>query len=225
MALMLTPEPQAIRRLGRLRLIGVPILLLASLCSQAQDKEVSSTPDATTVKVSQDALTSNGFTFADEERPMCKISGPEGPCRVEAFAHGETTKDEARFTCSKLDKATYVGHCVKGKLDGLSLVIADGSKKLHKEAYISYFNKGRLAYPALTSFLISDRNFGVTEKGKSYGCVYFGKWDKSSELCALFIKIYGKDLFTESNAQKLTDGTFELDHYRTKFVEFMQQKH
>jgi hypothetical protein len=201
------------------------IPLLVSFCSQAQEKQSGSTPDATPVKVSKDVLASNGFTFADHERPMCKISGPEGPCRVEAFAHGETREDEARFSCSKLNRATYVGHCVKGKLDGFSLVIADGSKKLTKEAYLSYFDEGRLAYPALTSFLVGDNNLGVTEKEKSYGCVHFGKWDISSERCSLFIQIYGKDLFTESNAQKLRDGTFDLDYYRVKFLEFMQQKH
>jgi hypothetical protein len=54
--------------------------------------------------------------------------------------------------------------------------------------------------------------------------VYFGKWDKSSERCALFTEIYGKDIFTESNAQKLRDGTFDLNYYRAKFLEFMQQK-
>lgn len=195
------------------------------LCSRAQDKQSSSTTDATPVTVSKETLASNGFTFADQKRPTCKISGPEGSCRVEAFAHGETRHDDAAFTCDKLDRATYVGHCVKGKLHGLSLVIADGSKKLNKEAYISYFDEGRIAYPALSSFLIGDNNFGATEKGVSYGCVYFGKWDKSSDRCALFIKIYGQDLFSESNAQQLRNGTFDLDKYRAKFLEFMQPKH
>jgi hypothetical protein len=179
----------------------------------------------TSETISNDVLASNGFSFADQSRPMCKITGPEGPCRVEAFVAGETKNDEARFTCKKLDRATYIGHCSKGKLDGLSLVIADGSKKLAKQAYISYMREGRIAYPALISWLAGDGNFGVEEKGKSYGCVYFGKWDKSSERCALFIQIYGKDLFTNSNAQNLRDGTFDLNNYRAKFLEFMQRKH
>ena len=84
--------------------------------------------------------------------------------------------------------------------------------------------EGRIAYPALTSWLAGDGNFGVEEKGKSYGCVYFGKWDKSSERCALFKQIYGKDLFTNSNAQNLRDGTFDFNNYRAKFLEFMQRK-
>ena len=201
------------------------LILLLPFYSQAQDKQSSSTTDAAPVNVPKDVLASNGLSFADQGRPMCKIGGPDGPCRVEAFVHGETREDEAKFTCSKLDHATYVGHCVKGKVNGLSLVIADGSKKLAKEAYISYFDEGRIAYPALNSFLVGDSNFGAMEKGVSYGCVYFGKWDKSSERCALFIKIYGQELFTESNAQKLRNGTFDLDNYRTKFLEFMRQKH
>jgi len=195
-------------------IFGLLVMLVASLCAQTSEK------------ISNDVLASNGFSFADQSRPMCEITGPEGPCRVEAFVAGETTQnDEARFTCKKLDRATYVGHCSKGKLDGLSLVIADGSKKLAKQAYISYMREGHIAYPALTSWLAGDGNFGVEEKGKSYGCVYFGKWDKSSERCALFIQIYGKDLFTNSNAQNLRDGTFDFNNYRAKFLEFMQRKH
>ncbi len=191
----------------------VLLVLLVRLCSFAQDdvnassKTSGSDPLPT---VSNDALAANGFSFADASRPMCNISGPEGDCRVEAFVFGELRVDEAAFTCAKLDKSTYVGRCVKGKLDGLSLVIADGSKKNVKEAFLSYFKDGRMAYPALTSFLAGNLNVGVTEIGKSYGCVYFGKWDKSVERCAFFQKIYGTDLFTETNAQSLRDGTFDL---------------
>jgi len=205
-------------------LLSITTLLLISLCSQAQDKQLGSTPDEPSEKVSTDVLASNGFTFAAQKRPMCEISGPEGPCGVEAFVGEELQVDEARYSCSKLDRATYTGHCVKGKLDGFSLVTADGSKKNTRQAFLSYFDEGRLAYPALTSFLVGTVNLGVEEKGKSYGCVYFGKWDRSSERCPLFIQIYGKDLFTEPNAQKLRDGTFDLSYYRVKFLEFMQQK-
>ena len=63
------------------------------------------------------------------------------------------------------------------------------------------------------------------EKEKSYACVNFGKWDRLSERCTLFIEIYGKELFTESNARQLRDGTFDMDKYSLKFLEFMQQKH
>jgi len=212
-------------RPNHVALIGTLILILVPLCSQAQDKEPSSTPGAISARVSKNVLIANGFTFADEPLPMCKISGPDGPCRVEAFAHGEIREDEARFTCAKLDRATYVGHCTKGKLDGFALVTADGSKKHFKEAYLSYFYEGHIAYPALTSFLAGDNNLGVDAKGMSSGCVYFGKWDRTSERCALFTQIYGKDFFTESTAQKLRDGTFDFDKYRAKFLAFMQQKH
>jgi hypothetical protein len=221
---MFTPASREIGRFGCFNLLNVLILLLASLLSQAQDK-ASGTPDATTVRFSEKLLASNGFTFAEWKLPMCPISGPEGTCGVEAFQPGEANIDETRFTCRKLDQATYLGHCVNGKLEGLSLVIADGSAKVTKEAYISYFDKGRIAYPALTSFLVGDANFGVTEQRKSYGCVYFGKWDRSDERCAQFVKIYGKDLFTESNAQALRDGTFRFDEYRARFLEFMRQGH
>lgn len=218
-----------IRRFDGLSLLL--LLLLFSLCPQAQDgaerpaETSSGSPDATPVKIPNNILVSSGFSFAAQPRPMCTIDGPEGRCAIEAFSSGETKVDTSSLTCGKLDRATYVGHCLNGKLDGLSLVFADGSKKRVKEAYMSYFDGGRIAYPALTSFLAGDANFGVAELTKSYGCVYFGKWDKSSERCALFIEIYGGGLFTESNAQKLRDGSFDLDLYRAKFLEFMQRKH
>jgi len=211
------------------RVFAVSSLLLISLCSQAQDaadpsfKTFGTDPDSAP-KVSNDVLAANGFSFSGQHRPMCEISGSEGRCRVEAFVSGETKVDEASLTCAKLDRATYVGRCSHGKLDGLSLVIADGSKKEVKEAFISYFSQGKMAYPAITSVLERIPNFGVQELRQSYGCVYFGKWDKSGERCAQFIIIYGMDLFTESNAQNLRNGTFDLDIYRTKFLEFMGRK-
>jgi TonB family protein len=212
---------------------GILVVLLLSLLPlslQAQDNvdhplsASSSNPDAIPANISKDILVSHGFSFDDQKRPMCKVAGPEGDCRVEAFVFSETNNDQSGYTCRKLDRATYVGHCVHGKLDGLSVVIADGSTKITREAFISYFLEGRIAYPAMTSYLRGDTNFGVRDQRSSNGCVYFGKWDRSAEQCKGFTEIYGKDIFTESNAQKLRDGTFDLGHYSANFVEFMQQK-
>ncbi len=182
-------------------------------------------PDAKPAKISEMVLASHGFSFADQPRPMCKVNGPEGPCDIEAFVGGETTKnDTARYTCRKFDRATYVGHCLKGKLDGVSLVIADGTEKFAKQAFVSYFDKGRIAYPALSSFLVGNNNLGMQQQGMGFGCVYFGKWDMSKQRCGLFAEVYGEDIFTETNAQKLRDGTFDLDHYRAKFLAFMERR-
>lgn len=221
---MFAPASRVVGRFERVTLLTILVLLIVSFRSQAQDK-TSKAPDASTVEFSEKVLGSKGFTFSGWKLPMCQISGPEGPCQVEAFSGGEANIDETRYTCGKLDQSTYLGHCVNGKLEGLSLVIADGSAKSSKEAIIAYFDKGRIAYPVLSSFLAGNANFGVEEMHQSYGCVYFGKWDRTDERCALFVKIYGKDLFTEANAQGLRDGTFRFDVYRAKFVEFMQQKH
>ncbi len=210
--------------------MGILATLLISLPSRAQDSpdRQASAPttssDPMSVKIPDDALAAHGFAFDDHQRDMCEINGPEGRCRVEAFVFGEKTQDPERFTCSKLDRATYVGHCVDGELQGFAVVIADGTTKQSKEAFISYFSEGRIAYPALTSYLHDEKNFGVREKFSSYGCVYFGKWDDSAKRCGRFIEIYGADLFTEANAQALRDGTFDLSHYAAKFVEFMQRK-
>ena len=184
--------------------------------------------------VSKKELTSHGFRFDEEKWPLCKVEGPEGPCEVEAFVYGEAHDDKTAHTCSKLDKATYVGHCVRGKLEGLSLVTADGTTKQAKEAFVSYFLGGRITYPALTSLLTKDLNLGAQDlKYKvgnleaprcGYGCVYFGKWDRSVERCGRFSEIFGADLFTESNARKLRDGTFDLSHYNAKFLEFLDRK-
>jgi len=180
-------------------------------------------PDALPRKVSKDDLVSRGFGFDDLERPMCEVTGSEGACHVEAFVAGEKApSDEAAHTCTKLDKARYIGNCVQGKLEGVSLVIADGSAKQGKEAWLSYFLDGRIAYPALTSYFIGNPNFGVHENAVFYGCVYFGKWDASAQRCGRFTQIYGADIFTESNAQKLREGTFDFSHYRAKFLDFIQ---
>jgi TonB family protein len=189
---------------------------------QAQDRSSDANETSVSASVSADALNSHGFSFDDHERPMCKIEGPEGVCRVEAFVSGEKSSDSDAHSCNKLNKATYFGHCVGGKLDGLSLVIADGSSKSNKESFLSYFSRGRMAYPAVTSYFDGSLSFGVKEIMSSYGCVYFGKWDRSEERCKALIDVYGVDLFSESNAQKLRDGAFDLDRYRTRFMAYIQ---
>ncbi len=180
------------------------------------------------VILSENVLLSRGFSFDDQPRAMCSINGPDGPCQVEAFVFGELRQDPAAYTCSKLDRANYVGHCVGSALEGVSVVIADGTKKLSREAFVSYFCRGRMAYPALTSSF-DDRFppiFAVREKSGSYGCVVFGKWDHSSTRgsCPRFVDIYGSDIFTESNVQALRGGTFNLSHYGAKFIEYVQGK-
>jgi len=179
------------------------------------------------VILSKNILLSRGFGFDDQPRAMCSIKGPDGRCQVEAFVFGELRQDPAAYTCSKLDRASYVGHCVDGALQGISVVIADGTTKVGRQALVSYFCMGRMAYPALTSYLDGNQsNFGVREKSMSYGCVYFGKWDNAStrNSCPRFMDIYGSDIFTESNAQGLREGTFNLSHYGAKFIEYAQGK-
>ena len=216
-------------RATHLAIVVVLVLSLVSLSLQAQDTSEANRAsgvnrDAMPVNISKDVLFSHGFSFDDRQRPMCKINGPEGACRVEAFVSSEKTTDDAAYSCSKLDRSSYVGHCVHGKLDGLSLVVADGSTKPSREAFISYFHEGRIADPALRSYLTGDTNFGVQEKRRSYGCVYFGKWDESAKRCERFTEIYGTDIFTESNAQKLRDGNFDLSYYHARFLDFLQRK-
>jgi hypothetical protein len=214
--------------LRQVQLIILFFLLSVLLGCAHKQRAVADNPggsaDAAAIKLFNDVLASRKFSFGHYSLPMCTIRGPEGPCGVEAFVSDEATEDESRYTCAKFDQATYVGHCVNGKLDGLSLVNVDGTKKLSKEAFISYFHDGKIAYPALNSYASGTTNFGASEELVSYGCVYFGKWDRSSERCSLFIEIYGKELLTEANALSLRNGTFDLDHYRAKFIEFVESK-
>jgi len=180
------------------------------------------------VILSKNILLSRGFGFDDQPRAMCSINGPDGPCQVEAFVGADLRQDPAAYTCSKLDRASYVGHCVGGALEGVSVVIADGTTKGTREAFVSYFCNGLIAYPALTSWLDESQPkfLGVFEKSMSYGCVVFGKWDSSSTSlsCPRFMDIYGNDIFTESNARALREGTFDLSHYGAKFIEYVQGK-
>ena len=213
--------------------LAVPFLLVVIAIAQDRPADTATSSQAPApLNLSKDVLFSHGFRFDHKKWPMCRLQGPEGPCDVEAFVIGETNNDNGAHRCAKLDRSTYVGSCVGGKLEGLSIVIADGSTKQAKEAFISYFVEGRIAYPALTSFLTGNTNFGVDDLkckvGKmeistrcGYGCVYFGKWDKSAERCGHFSEMYGADIFTEPNAQKLRDGTFDLSHYRAKFFDFI----
>lgn len=179
--------------------------------------------------VDERALRSRGFELDPTPHTMCFISGPGGPCRVEAFVWSERTKDPLAHTCAKLNKATYTGSCVEGALDGVALLIADGTGKLSKEAFVAYFSKGKIAYPALTSYVASSSgrlNFGARERARSYGCVYFGDWDRSGERegCRQLRRAFGDDIFSEANARALREGSFDLSKYRARYMAFVSKR-
>src|ERR1019366_5585499 len=109
-------------------------------------------PSSMPYTVSTSALLPRGFSFDKTPRKMWPISGPDGPCQIEAFIGGEKTEDPERYTCRKLDRATYVGRCINGKLEGLSVVLAEGSAKDGAEWVLTYFDKGRVAFPALMAY-------------------------------------------------------------------------
>jgi hypothetical protein len=164
--------------------------------------------------VSTNALLTRGFSFGKTPRAMCPIRGPDGPCQVEAFIASEKADDPASYTCRKLDRATYLGRCINGKLEGLSVVLAEGSAKDTGEWVLTYFDKGRMAFPALMAY--RDRKLiGIREERMVYGCVFFGQWDRSAtrDSCPKFIEIWGREIFSESTLQSLKDGTFSLNRY------------
>jgi hypothetical protein len=174
------------------------------------------------------ALLSRGFAF-DARHGACWITGTGGPCAVEAFVGAESGQDGLGYTCAKLNKATYRGNCTDGRLEGLAVVIADGTGKISKEVFLSYFSRGRMAYPALTSYVSESSkrlNLGVQEIRRSYGCVYFGDWDRINERdgCRRMKEIYGDDVFSEANARALRDGAFDLDKYRIRFMAFLSRR-
>jgi hypothetical protein len=171
--------------------------------------------------VSTSALLARGFGFDKIPRKMCLISGPDGPCAVEAFIGPEKTEDPTRYTCRKLDHATYVGRCVNGKLEGLSVVLAEGSAKETGEWLLTYFDKGRVAFPALMTYRDS-KLIGIREDRRIYGCVSFGKWDHSDRgSCPKFVEIWGREIFSESTLESLKDGTFDLNRYVPSFVKYI----
>ena len=179
-------------------------------------------PSSMPYTVSTSALLARGFSFDKTPREMCPISGPDGPCQIEAFIGGEKTGDPERYTCRKLDRATYVGRCINGKLEGLSVVLAEGSAKDGAEWVLTYFDKGRVAFPALMAY--RDQKFiGIREERSSYGCVVFGQWDRSTtrDGCLKFIEIWGREIFGESTLRSLKDGTFNLNRYGPGFVKYI----
>ena len=174
------------------------------------------------------ALLSRGFEFDPARHSVCWISGSGGPCGVEAFVSAESTRDPLSYSCAKLNKATYTGRCVDGTLEGVAVVIADGTGKLSKEAFVAYFSRGRIAWPALTSYVSESSkplDFGVQERQRSYGCVYFGSWDRSNERegCRRFRQIFGDDIFSETNARALRDNSFDLEKYRSRYIAFIER--
>lgn len=182
-------------------------------------------PSSMPYTVSTSALLARGFSFDKTPRKMCPISGPDGPCQIEAFIGGEKTGDPERYTCRKLDRATYVGRCINGKLEGLSVVLAEGSAKDGAEWVLTYFDKGRVAFPALMAY--RDQKFiGIREERSIYGCVVFGvfgQWDRSAtrDGCLKFIEIWGREIFGESTLRSLKDGTFNLNRYGPGFVKYI----
>ena len=193
--------------------------------SAQSDPIVPASSDGTTqvslaYTVSTSALLARGFGFDKTPKEMCPISGPDGPCKIEAFIGGEKTEDLERYTCRKLDRATYVGRCINGKLEGLSVVLAEGSAKDGAEWVLTYFDKGRMAFPALMAYR---DGIGVREERVLYGCVVFGQWDRSAtrDSCPKFIEIWGREIFSKSTLQSLKDGTFNLNRYGPGFVKYI----
>jgi hypothetical protein len=169
-------------------------------------------------------LADAGFVFSEFRGAMCSVSGTDGPCLVEPFVSSETTSDRAGLTCAKLDRALYEGDCAKGALNGLAVVVADGSAKANREGYLAYFSHGRILFPALTASIYeSQPNFGVQELRMSYGCVYYGDWDESATKpgCVRFREVFGNDIFSEANARALVGGKLDLAKYRRVFLEFV----
>jgi len=171
------------------------------------------------------SLISHGFEFDNRSAPMVSISAPDGRrCKIQAFVEMESSDDPYAYTSGKLDRATYVGDCVNGFLEGVSIVIADGTKKQAREAYIAYFLNGRIAYPALKSYIDDvELNFGVKERTFSQGCVYYERWNRTNTKvsCKKLKNIYGDDIFSEFNARALRNGSFDLTKYRRNFGRFM----
>jgi hypothetical protein len=160
---------------------------------------------------------------------MCSIQEPDGPCQVEAFVGAQSYHDPNTYTCSKLDRATYIGHCKDGTLDGLSIVKATGSTNSMPHSALAYFSQGRIAYPWLIAFLSEGKlTLGISEKDNIYGCVVFGRggWDQSDtrESCPTFKKIFGNNLFSEANGRALLDGSLDLTSYNTKFTTFVTKQ-
>lgn len=174
--------------------------------------------------VNDQVLELRGFELSDAQRTLCAINGTGGPCHVEAFVFGESTTDRTAYTCAKLDRATYQGRCVDGKLEGVAVVFAEGTAKLEAEAYLSYFSRGRLVYPAVTTRLNSQPVFfGVHERRRSYGCIFYGLWDQSKtrENCVRLRKVYGDDVFSQDTARALNNRSFNLEKYAENFRQYL----
>ncbi len=165
-----------------------------------------------------------GFEFCEKDFPFCKIEGSDGKCSVEAFVMPESSNDQTGWTCKKLDKASYQGDCVGGFLEGVVLVYAKGTKKRGPQAFVAYFHKGKMMYPALTGRLEGHPFIGVKNKMSSSGCEYFGKWeDWSRDECALIQRAFGHNATTQSAAEDFQKGVFNIDETRKHFYNWLNR--
>lgn len=92
-------------------LLTASFLVSFNLLAQDGDTrtlDATTKQDAHSVNIPKDVLASHGFTVDDRQLPICEISGSEGNCKVQAFVMGEKQVDKAGYTCSKLDKASYL---------------------------------------------------------------------------------------------------------------------
>jgi hypothetical protein len=89
---------------------------------------------------------------------------------------------------------------------------------------VAVFSRGKIVYPALATFAEGEiRNLSIQDGTGIYSCVVFGKWDDSDTKfsCPKIKAAFGSDIFSESNAQALRNGTFDLSKYSDNFNRFM----
>ena len=208
--------------------------LAINLANKLSGKPIANnTNEEKTVKkgFSKNDLIKKGFKFK-EENQFVSINGVDGPAKIQTFIGGETTTDSFGYTQYKLDRSFYYsGESSNGYLNGLVLLLADGSKKHVKETFLCYVCDGQVAYPLISVYKFFwdesapgppqfknkwHTNTSITEPTCSYGFV------NGDRMAAELIKIYGSIIDTEAFQNAVLNESLNIEDLTNSFNHFMQ---
>lgn len=175
-------------------------------------------------------LIKKGFRFR-EGNQFVTINGVDGPAKIQTFIGGEYSEDSFGYTQYKLDKSFYYsGESSNGYLNGLVMLLADGSEKHTKETFLCYVCDGQVAYPLISvyKYFWDESEPGppqfknkwhtgtsIEEPTCSYG------FNKGFSMDDELIKVYGPIIATESFQNAVLDGSLNIEDITNSFNRFM----
>lgn len=186
----------------------------------------------------KEELRRKGFRFNENLRTFVPVDGINGSVTIQAFVGGESTDDHWGYTAKKLDESWYIsGENIDGKMNGLMILLANGSKKSSPDTFIGYVCDGYIAYPLLSlgsgnaDFLPTThrlygryyRYIGVQEIRTSYSEYTSLRGDEYNNrpMFIQLMKIYGTQIASPEFLTQGCDGNFDIKQLNENFDSFM----